>query len=203
MSTGVSVSGKPQFDERVVIRAAAGVFWRHGYAAASISDLTAATGLSRSSIYQRFGDKHGVFLEALQAYTERSLLRMHAVQADSPRGRLKAILRAFMPDPLEPERPRGCLIARGCNEAGELSAAGHAAAVAAAGRQREVIIGILRDGISAGELAQDTDVHALSWYFFGVLHAVVNFPNVGADRSALDRMIEVAMTAWPESMASI
>ncbi|MCA6098399.1 TetR/AcrR family transcriptional regulator [Bradyrhizobium australafricanum] len=196
------MSGKPQFDERAVISAAAGVFWRHGYAAASISDLTAATGLSRSSIYQRFGDKEGLFLEALQAHTERSLLRMHAVQANSPRERLMAILRAFLPDPLVPDRPHGCLIARSCNEAAELSAAGHAAAVAAAGRQRGVIIGILRGGISAGELAQDADVDALSWYYFGVLHAVVNFPNVGADRSVLDRMIEVALTAWPECGAS-
>ncbi|MHC2332935.1 TetR/AcrR family transcriptional regulator [Bradyrhizobium sp. USDA 4454] len=197
------MSGKPQFDEGAVIRAAAGVFWRHGYAAASISDLTAATGLSRSSIYQRFGDKEGLFLEALQAHTERSLLRMHAVQVSSPRERLTAILRAFLPDPLVPDRPHGCLIARSCNEAAELSAAGYAAAVAAAGRQRGVITDVLRGGITAGELAQDADVDTLSWYYFGVLHALVNFPNAGADRSVLDRMVEVALTAWPEPGASV
>lgn len=192
------MSGKPQFDERAVIAAAAGVFWRHGYAAASLSELTAATGLSRSSIYQRFGDKDGLFLEALQAHTERSLCRMNAAQADTPRRRLEAILRAFLPDPARPERPPGCLIARSCNEAAELSAAGGAAAVVAAGKQREVIAEILHDGIAAGELARDADVDALSWYFFGVLHAVLNFPNAGADQSILDRMIDVAMTVWPK-----
>ena len=61
------MSGKPQFDEAAVIDAALIVFWRQGYAAASISDLTEATGLSRSSIYQRFGDKDGLFREALAA----------------------------------------------------------------------------------------------------------------------------------------
>ena len=196
------MTGKPQFDERAVIAAAAGVFWRHGYAAASLSDLTAATGLSRSSIYQRFGDKDGLFLEALKAHTERSLRRMNAVQGDSPRGRLRAMLRAFLPDSAAPERPPGCLIARSCNEAVELSSAGRAAAVAAAGKQREVILGILRGGLSAGELARSADVDALSWYYFGVLHAVLNFPNAGADRSMLDRMIEVAMAAWPERKRS-
>lgn len=192
------MSGKPQFDERAVINAAAGVFWRHGYAAASISDLTAATGLSRSSIYQRFGDKDGLFLEALQAHTERSLGRMNAAKGASPRARLAAMLRAFLPDSSVPERPPGCLIARSCNEAAELSSAGRAAAIAAAARQRDVIGSILREGVSVGELAQSADVDALSWYFFGVLLAVVNSPNAGADRSTLDRMIEVALTVWPE-----
>lgn len=192
------MTGKPQYDEQAVIAAAAGVFWRHGFAAASLSDLTAATGLSRSSIYQRFRDKDGLFLEALEAHTERSVCRMNTAKADTPRRRLEAILRAFLPDPGAPERPPGCLIARSCNEAAELSSAGSAAAVAAAGRQRGIIVEILRDGISAGELAQDADVDGLSWYFFGVLHAVLNFPNAGADRSILDRMINVAMTAWPE-----
>ncbi|URV28341.1 TetR/AcrR family transcriptional regulator [Burkholderia gladioli] len=192
------MSGKPQYDERAVIIAAANVFWRSGYVAASLSDLTAATGLSRSSIYQRFGDKDGLFLEALEAHTERSLCRMNAAAChDSPRRRLEAILRAFLPDPTAPERPPGCLIARSCNESSELSAAGGAAAIAAAAKQREIITHILRDGLAAGELAETADINALSWYFFGVLHAVLNFPNAGADRSILDRMVDVAMTAWP------
>ena len=83
------MSGKPQFDEAAVIAAAMGVFWRHGYAAASISDLTEATGLSRSSLYQRFRDKDGLFQEALAAYTERVVRRMNAAKADTARGRLE------------------------------------------------------------------------------------------------------------------
>ena len=92
------MSGKPQFDEAAVIAAAMGVFWRHGYAAASISDLTEATGLSRSSLYQRFRDKDGLFQEALAAYTERVVRRMNAAKADTARGRLEALLRAYLPD---------------------------------------------------------------------------------------------------------
>jgi len=192
------MSGKPQYDEAAVIAAAIDVFWRHGYATASINDLTEATGLSRSSLYQRFGDKDGLFLEALQSHTERSLRRMNAAQGKTPRARLRAVLQTFLPDPAVTERPPGCLIARSCNEASELSSAGRAAAIAAAGRQREVITGILRDAVSAGEVARGADIDALSWYYFGVLHAVLNFPNAGADRSLLERMIEVAMAAWPE-----
>jgi AcrR family transcriptional regulator len=78
MSSEEFMSGKPQFDEASVIAAAIGVFRRHGYAAAAISDLTEATGLSRSSLYQRFHDKDGLFREALAAYTQRVLRRMNS-----------------------------------------------------------------------------------------------------------------------------
>ena len=82
------MSGKPQFDEAAVIAAAIGVFRRHGYAAASISDLTEATGLSRSSLYQRFRDKDGLFQEALAAYTRA---RLAAHELGQGRHRARAI----------------------------------------------------------------------------------------------------------------
>lgn len=189
------MSGKPQFDEAAVIAAAMGVFWRHGYAAASISDLTEATGLSRSSLYQRFRDKDGLFQEALAAYTERVVLRMNAAKADTARGRLEALLRAYLPD--GSSRPAGCLIARSCAEISELSPEGQAAALAGARREREILAECLRAGVAAGELPEDADIDAMAWHYLAVLQAVLNFPQAGADRSMIDRMIEVAMSAWP------
>ena len=190
------MSGKPQFDEAAVIDAALIVFWRQGYAAASISDLTEATGLSRSSIYQRFGDKDGLFREALAAYTRRVLVRMNSAEAPSARGAVEAILRGFVPEqPMS--RPAGCLIARSCVEKGELSAEGQEAALQAAADQRQIFAALLRQAIAAGELSRDADVEALAWYYLGVLQAVLNFPNAGADSSALHHMIDVAMMAWP------
>lgn len=189
------MSGKPQFDEAAVIAAAIGVFRRHGYAAAAISDLTEATGLSRSSLYQRFHDKDGLFQEALAVYTQRVLRRMNSAKADTVRGRLEALLRAFLPD--GSPGPGGCLIARSCADLPELSAEGKAATLAGAAHQREVLAGLLREGVAAGELADDADTNAMAWHYLGVLQAVLNFAQTGADPGMLDRMIEVAMSAWP------
>jgi AcrR family transcriptional regulator len=189
------MSGKPQFDEAEVIAAAIGVFWRQGYAAAAISDLTEATALSRSSLYQRFNDKDGLFREALAAYTERLLRRMNSVKADTARSRMKALLRSFLPE--KAPRPAGCLIARSLAEIPTLSAEGQAAALAGVAQQQQMIAGILREGVTAGELAEDSNIDAMAWHYLGVLQAVLNFPQAGADRGMLDQMIDVAMSAWP------
>ena len=72
-----------EFDESEVLDAAIAAFWRGGYAATSISDLQAATGLSRGSLYKAFGYKHGLFLAALDRYLRHGLLALDGVFAEA------------------------------------------------------------------------------------------------------------------------
>ncbi|MEZ6164840.1 MAG: TetR/AcrR family transcriptional regulator [Phycisphaerales bacterium] len=58
------------FDPDTVLHKAMGVFWEKGYDAASISDLTAAMGINRFSLYDTFGDKHSLYIKALESYEE-------------------------------------------------------------------------------------------------------------------------------------
>lgn len=58
------------FDEAVAVRAALGVFWSRGYEATSLSDLEAATGLNRSSLYQAFDSKRALFARAVALYLQ-------------------------------------------------------------------------------------------------------------------------------------
>lgn len=58
------------FDPLEVARSARAVFWARGYDAAAIPELEAATGLSRSSIYNTFGSKRGLFDAAVQSYLD-------------------------------------------------------------------------------------------------------------------------------------
>lgn len=51
-----------------VLEAAKETFWRLGYDRAAVSDLEAATGLSRSSLYQAFGSKPRLFASVLDTY---------------------------------------------------------------------------------------------------------------------------------------
>lgn len=193
------MSGKPQYDEGAVLKAATGVFWRHGYANASVSDLTEATGLSRSSLYQRFGDKGGLFNESLQLYTDRVTTRMKSTRAQTSKASVEALLREFLPRESDVKRPPGCLISRSNAEQEDLTAAGKHAANSAACLQRQIIVDILIHGQQEGEVGRDVDLDLLAWYYFGILQAVVNLPSVGADSQTLDGLIDVAMLAWPEN----
>lgn len=49
------------------------LFWKKGYHATSLSDLQEVTGLSKSSIYQAYGNKYDLFITAFRMYHEKQL----------------------------------------------------------------------------------------------------------------------------------
>jgi AcrR family transcriptional regulator len=196
------MSGKPQFDDSAVISAAMKVFWRHGYSASSIDELSTAMGLSRSSIYKRFGDKDGLFQEVLSTYAERVSKRMSAVQAGTKREQLEALFHEFLPCDGKTARPAGCMLARSCTEMADLPPASQAVAREGLMSQRAILSRILCEAVASGELASSSDIDGLSWHFLGVLHATMNLPQAGATSGELRRAVELAMLAWPLAPAT-
>ncbi len=70
-----------EFDRDEAIASAIKVFARHGFEAASTTDLLEGMGIGRQSLYGAFGDKRGLFLEALRRYAAGSLAQMHEALA--------------------------------------------------------------------------------------------------------------------------
>lgn len=64
--------GRPrQFDEAAVIAAMLELFWRKGFAATSLDDIAAATGLNRPSLYRAFGNKVDMYVMCLGQFADR------------------------------------------------------------------------------------------------------------------------------------
>ncbi|MBK1439606.1 TetR/AcrR family transcriptional regulator [Parapedobacter sp. ISTM3] len=61
------------FDQDVILEKAMHVFWQKGYNATSAQDLVDNLGISRSSLYDTFGDKHSLFIKALQRYRKERI----------------------------------------------------------------------------------------------------------------------------------
>jgi len=82
----VRTRGRPRsFDPEEALDKAREVFWNLGYAATSLDDLAAATGLNRPSLYAAFGDKHALYMAALErSRREGSEALAAALQLDLP-----------------------------------------------------------------------------------------------------------------------
>jgi hypothetical protein len=122
---------------------------------------------------------------------------MDGVRADTARARLEALLREFVPRDGKSKRPPGCLLARTCSEMANLSEASQMAAKVGLKQQQAVLERILRDAAENSELDRCADLEGLAWYYVGIIQAVLNLPQAGAGRSELERMIDIAMLAWP------
>lgn len=70
------------------------LFWEKGYEATSVRDLIGRIGISSSSLYATFGDKHDVYLEALAHYRVMELAEVRQA-LDDPQGVRVALRRFF------------------------------------------------------------------------------------------------------------
>ena len=108
-----SPRGRPRsFDVEVAVERAMGVFWSRGYHATALPDLLRATKLSRGSLYAAFGDKHSLFLRALDRYIADALTRMD-IELDprsEPVGGLRAYLAGYVERTSGANGRRGCLL---------------------------------------------------------------------------------------------
>ncbi|GAA3863333.1 hypothetical protein GCM10022381_04190 [Leifsonia kafniensis] len=79
------------FDTTTVVQAARDLFWEKGYDGVSLSDLERATGLNRSSMYNAFDSKRGLFDAAVQDYLDTVIRpRLHVLDSE-PDGRAALI----------------------------------------------------------------------------------------------------------------
>lgn len=104
--------GRPRsFNEDEVLDRAREVFWNLGYSAASLDDIASATGLNRPSLYATFGDKHALYMAALQrSRAEATAALTAALQTPGP---LRVVLGRIFERTVDIYR-RGELGQRGC-----------------------------------------------------------------------------------------
>jgi TetR/AcrR family transcriptional repressor of nem operon len=83
-----------EFDREEALARATRVFWAKGYASSSTEDLLAAMNIGRQSLYNAFGDKRKLYLEALERYQrERSASHLERLNSSaSPLSGIEALL---------------------------------------------------------------------------------------------------------------
>ena len=107
--------GRPrEFDEDEALQQVLDVFWAKGFEGASLSDLVAATGLKKGSLYAAFGDKRSLYLKALALYDQAAIRRAVRLLtgSGSPEDRIGDFLQMAIDPVADRGDRRGCFL---CN----------------------------------------------------------------------------------------
>ena len=108
-----------EFDHDEVLRIAFDQFWRKGVRGASLSDIAREAGVQRGSLYNAFGSKEALFLQAYERYAEDYLATLQKTLATgSLRKRLTAFFDLTITNFRSGTPPRGCPTTRGLMELG-------------------------------------------------------------------------------------
>ncbi|WP_433957289.1 TetR/AcrR family transcriptional regulator [Cytobacillus horneckiae] len=106
------------FDPTVKLQEVMMLFWKKGYNGTSLADLMQVTGLSKSSLYQTFGNKHHLFLSAFEMYHQKRLSQLKEILSseDTALNAIEKLLHFTIAEDNEVNVPYGCMT---CNEAVE------------------------------------------------------------------------------------
>jgi TetR/AcrR family transcriptional regulator, copper-responsive repressor len=172
-------------------------FWKEGFAATSLDDLSRATGLNRPSLYAAFGDKRALYVQAYRRYREHirdAFVPMFA-EAAPLRDKLTRIFHAALDLYLSGEDgPRGCFTV--------LSVASDAVsdpeirklvdeAIASTDRAFERLF---EAASASGELARDVDPRRMAMVAAATLHTLSIRARAGRSRAELRQFADDAVT---------
>ncbi|MBH5401721.1 TetR/AcrR family transcriptional regulator [Bradyrhizobium sp. CNPSo 4010] len=108
-----------EFDHDEVLRVAFDQFWRKGVRGTSLSDIARDAAVQRGSLYNAFGSKEALFLEAYERYAGDYLAALHkALAVGSLRKRLTSFFDLTITNFRSGTPPRGCPTTRGLMELG-------------------------------------------------------------------------------------
>ncbi len=188
--------GRPiAFSPDEAASAAMQVFWARGYDNASTRDLLEAMRLSRSSLYQSFGNKEHLFLESLRRYREALVERLgrRLEAAPSALAFLEGLFRETAGDAGSERAALGCLIFNSASELGQRSdlPAQHARQSIAA--ITALFHRALDQAQAAGDIAPEQDTRALANYLTMGMAGLRTLLKSGADAEQARQAVELLL----------
>ncbi|AWM05602.1 TetR/AcrR family transcriptional regulator [Bradyrhizobium symbiodeficiens] len=151
-----------EFDHDEVLRIAFDQFWRNGVRGTSLSDIARDAGVQRGSLYNAFGSKEALFLQAYERYAGDYLAALQkALATGSLRKRLTAFFDLTITNFRAGKPPRGCPTTRGLMELGAAEGEGldEDARLVFAGLISR-ITALVQDTLSAGAARGEFDGNA-------------------------------------------
>jgi AcrR family transcriptional regulator len=194
--------GRPRgFDTDLALDAAVDVFWRRGYDGASLSELTAAMGVNRPSIYATYGDKAQLFQSALRRYVDQNMGYVtDALGRPTARDVAVAFLTGNARAVTMPDRPAGCLSVQAA------VAPEGSAELESLSQNRATIQGLFADrfrtAIDEGDLAGDEDPDELAAFLITVTSGFAIRAADGTSRETLLAMAQRALAGFPATPGS-
>ena len=160
-ATGRPVGRPREFDEEQVLSAAMEAFWRRGYEATSLVDLTASTGLNKASLYRVFGDKHQLFMAALKNYSRIEFRETTAVVSPtaSPLTNLRAVVDKVCEDA---GSDKGCLMINSMVEMAPNDPEVKALLKEFGTQRLQAVQGMITEAQAAGEIRPELDPQQLA-----------------------------------------
>lgn len=184
------------FDENEVLTRAMYVFWSRGYTATSMEDLVGGLGISRSSLYDTYTDKHTLFVKALEHYQQTGLMKVREIMKSpgSVKETVKKLIEHVTIGLSDGKKKLGCFMVNA-----EVEVAPHdkkvSNLVCSHDQQiEEVFYQLIRKGKETGEIKSPKEARALARFISNTIKGMQVTLKSTSDQTVFDDIIALTVS---------
>ena len=197
--------GRPRaYEPEVALARALDVFWKEGFAATSLDDLSAATGMNRPSLYGAFGDKRELYIKSYESYRDRARVRMGEVfTQDLP---LRPMLLRIYGIALDmylsgKDGPRGCFTVMTATSEAVFDPEIRAMVVSGLVELDRFFTRLFRTAKERGELGPSADPQMLAQLASATIHTIAIRARAQVPRAELEAIVNGAIEVMLRKLA--
>ncbi|WP_438495265.1 TetR/AcrR family transcriptional regulator [Paenibacillus sp. IHBB 3054] len=181
-----------EFEINEVLDKAIQLFWMQGYEKTSMQDLVDFMGIHRRSIYDTFGDKHALYMKALQRYESTQNKKMRfLVEKQEP---VKELIRRFLESSMRKEgEPQGCFIVNSGVELGVLDHEVASFVEESYSKMEKLLYQLVQTGQQRGELRASLKPEACSHYLLNAWLGLRTMVKTATDQGKLTSIIHTIL----------
>lgn len=189
------------FDENEVLTKAMNLFWTRGYNSTSMEDLVSGLGISRSSLYDTYTDKHSLFIKALENYQQIAYGKIQEI-ANHPgtaKETLKRLIEYATSELLSGKQRKGCFMMNAAIEVAPFDKAVNKLVCRNDQQMEDIFYQVIQKGWNSGEIKNQGDTRALAKFFVNTVKGLQVSTKSTADKSVFDDISRVAISTLDQS----
>ena len=186
-----------EFNEDQALDKAIEIFWHKGYNGTSAQDLVNHLGLSRSSLYDTFGDKQKLFVKSLKRYQKQNLDSLNELfeNAENIKTALTEIFKQAVIESLQDRITKGCFMV---NSAVELAMHDPEIAKIVYDNQKVVedfFCNTVKKGQDLGQISDRLDARSLARFIFNNYSGIRVLARAGEkDKQVYDDIVKAVFS---------
>jgi len=182
-----------KFNQSEVLDKLTFVFWEKGYFDSSIEDLSHASGLNRSSLYNSFGNKEAIFKSVLKHYQEQySKHRLERILVTRP---VKKAFEEFFLSLIRSEQNRrlGCLLVNTSIELSPHNSEIDLELQKAFSKVESVFYTVLKNAQKNNEIDGKRDIRQIAKYLLNNVHGLRVSARAGSSEKDLKQIVNIIL----------
>jgi len=177
------MSRNPEQTRELIIERSLPIFNTKGYNAASISDITKATGITKGAIYGNFKNKDEVasaaFEKGVRIVTEQIAKRIRQ-EKTAPR-KLMAMLEYYGEYIQNPPIPGGCPVLNSSIEADDSLPFLRSKIIRSIALIKDSLVKIIHRGIQEGQIKRGIDAEEFAVTFYAMIEGAISLSRIEGD----------------------